>query len=630
MGVYRSDQAQLTFGAEAYPGAYAEESGSVTNFLIQSGTQARTKGVISAGSRTMVMDTLAGTNFTTTNYENWIGTSVSIDSLGLDGNQHAETRRIEHMEYIEGSGSAASYTAYLNAPTAFPHEDNGLILPIYALNTNASEIFIDQIPGVYETVDVPDPDNAIEARYFLGTTSRRNFFSAYRGQQSYVGSVPGFVLLNGKPLRYPIGRVVSRASNKNPTAFTVPVQIRTAGGAYWAKKGEVYVHVSTTSNSNTQEIADDTIIVFDGIDSNATIDTAAPSNDSSTGTKCEIRRVVAGGTAPINNTYITIKLDHPLTYDHASGSIIKYYNSPDDAIWEHTIIETVDLDSLTWHVHMKDSSELATNDFDRRYFGGKVGSATLAADEGGMLTMSWDGVNFLGMVHNQKAQNDANASGQYGTGEGNGITNNTLSRMTLPYYSVMQDISTAHIDFPNSEPYYFSQGSISMFGQEIARIRSFALTIANNEEPRYYLQKRYGRNRGPVEIREQQREYSLAVTLALPDAARSEGSEYWSTASTVFKELILEGNYGDGVKSKEGMKGFNVSLTFERAVNDSITITIPDDGTAAEGGNQQGAFIRTAPHSITGDNPLQVDADILFRNMKVVIKDPDNNSFYYP
>ena len=54
---------------------------------------------------------------------------------------------------------------------------------------------------------------------------------------------------------------------------------------------------------------------------------------------------------------------------------------------------------------------------------------------------------------------------------------------------------------------------------------------------------------------------------------------------------------------------------------------IPDDGTAAAGGGEQGAFIRSAPHAISGDNPLQVEADILFRNMKIQIKDSEP---FYP
>ena len=83
----------------------------------------------------------------------------------------------------------------------------------------------------------------------------------------------------------------------------------------------------------------------------------------------------------------------------------------------------------------------------------------------------------------------------------------------------------------------------------------------------------------------------------------------------------------EGDFSSAGMQGFNITLRFDRSASDYIIITIPDDGAAAVGGNQQGAFIRTAPHAATGDNPLQVDADILFRNLKIDVRD---STHYYP
>jgi len=230
-----------------------------------------------------------------------------------------------------------------------------------------------------------------------------------------------------------------------------------------------------------------------------------------------------------------------------------------------------------------------------------IGGATLSADEGGMLTMSWDGVNFQGMVHNQEK---GSASGTE----------------TVPFYTKMQKIDADGISFPTNDPYYFSQGEVTIFGQTIARVRNFSLSIANNEEPRYYIQRRHQRHRGPSEIREQRREYSLALTLALPDTGAPD-----SATTRLFNELLWEGDYGAG--SGTGMVGFNIALSFIRGAGDSITITIPDDGTAAAGGNQQGAFIRTAPHAITGDNPLQVDADVLFRNLKIDVLD---NTHYYP
>ena len=112
----------------------------------------------------------------------------------------------------------------------------------------------------------------------------------------------------------------------------------------------------------------------------------------------------------------------------------------------------------------------------------------------------------------------------------------------------------------------------------------------------------------------------MSATVVLPDSTVAATS----TTRKLFSELLLEGDYGTTTPSKSG---FAVTLTFTRGANDSITFTIPNDGTAAAGGGEQGAFIRSAPHTLTGDNPVQVDADILFRNMKIQIKDTEP---FYP
>ena len=188
----------------------------------------------------------------------------------------------------------------------------------------------------------------------------------------------------------------------------------------------------------------------------------------------------------------------------------------------------------------------------------------------------------------------------------------------------MESIDSSSVDFPTTDPYYFSNGEITLYGQTIARIRSFSLSISNGEEPRYYISKRMGNRRGPTEIIEGRREYGLSVTLALPDAVASTTAQ-----RTLFNELLREGDYGSG------KQGFNVTITFTRGnvvsapttFEDEITIQIPNGGNASTGGNANGAFLRTAPHNFTTDNPFQVEADILFRNLKITVKDSEH---YYP
>ena len=556
MAVYRSDQAQLTFGPEAAPGGYPEGAATVGGSGAN-GTLNQAAG-FPAGSSKIVVDVDSGTFAA--------GADIRIGP-GVSGSGTNAESEVRHIEFVEGSDPNVSL--YLDAPTAFFHPDNTDVDVCTSVTTAATDIFMNQIPGGYDTVDVPDPEMTIEPRYFLGTASKRNFYAAYKGQQAFTGSIPGFVLLNGRALRFPFGKVVT-----TPSAL-LGSNVAALNGA--AKKGDVY-------------------ITYDGTNA-GTISASAPHNilciDDGSATLSEVRKVVS-----TNGTIA--RLDYPLQFDHADDASIARVDTA--GYYTHNILETVDLDTVSWHVHMRDSSETAANDFDRRYFGGLIGSATLAADEGGMLNMSWDGVNFQGMVHNQA--------------QGNSLS----TTAAVPHSGLMQTIASTDVDFPTSNPYFFSQGSVTMFGVEVARVRSFNLTVANGEEPRYYIQRRHGQKRGPTEIRENRREYSLGVTLATADSRAAAGANPVDSA-TLFKEFLREGDYGSG------MVGFAIVLTFTRSANDTITITIPDDGSAALGGNEQGAFMRTAQHGITGDNPVQVDADILFRNLKIEVKD---SLYYYP
>ena len=130
----------------------------------------------------------------------------------------------------------------------------------------------------------------------------------------------------------------------------------------------------------------------------------------------------------------------------------------------------------------------------------------------------------------------------------------------------------------------------------------------------------------------------MSASLALPDTGNAKTTTAIDSATSLFKELLLEGDYGSDLNP--AMKGFTVSLEFTRGTNDRITIDMPGLApgatsfgtpgtpiTAGEGGNAQGVFIRTAPHGITGDNPLQTDVDMLIRNMKITVED---NIAVYP
>ena len=226
MAVYRSDQAQLTFGSEAAPGGY------VMNFpdAAVSGANGILAAAVNAGATKI---TVTGSGFAV-NDDVRIGPTVNAVSAT---DAEAEVRRVV---YVEGT------TLFLDAPLAFSHIiQTDVDVCTGVLVTNAADVTIDQVPGVYDTVDVPDMVPTFEPRYFLGTQSKRNFFTVLKGQQAFTGSVAGFVLLNGSPLRYPFGKLVTK-SNGTVTGRTYL--------ANDAAKGDIFI--SLNANPGTTFAAD--------------------------------------------------------------------------------------------------------------------------------------------------------------------------------------------------------------------------------------------------------------------------------------------------------------------------------------------------------------------------------------
>ena len=576
MAVYRSDQAQFTYGTEHGQGGRPELASTTSE--TSSGYSTTISSAASPGDRQIsvaAVPTATGT--------------IQVGDFIRIGNE-ANNSQIRRVEKLDSSANVL----FLDVPLAFPVVASQEVKEIDSVADVANDQLIHWVPGVYETVDVPDPEMAIEGRRLLGESAKRNFGIAYSGQQTYSGSVGGFVLLDGTPLRFPIGNVQTAAfQSDNSDAIAAISGNPTAT----ASKGDIFC----TTSSGTNISADD-ILVFGYIGSGQAMTTS---------TTQEIRRVVSKSSDEI-------RLDYPLNFAHSSVTLKKVTSL---SYYKHLISETTNLDTLSWNIKMVDTDE--SNEFTRSYYGGMVDSATLTGEEGGLVSYSWDTVPFMGMVHNQ--------------GDYEGVTNDLTQQYPggpaaseLPFFHIMQTVASGGIgnpltvgsgsvnkSFASTEPYYFSQGELKMHGITFARVRSFSLGISNGVEPRYYVKPIHGRHRGPNELREQAREYSFSCTIASEDSAA--GTSTAENANALFKELILEGDYG--TPSAANKAGIDIVLTFERGTNDKIVVTVPDDATAAKGLNEQGAFITSANHSIDGNNPIQADVNMVFRNMKIEVFD---------
>ena len=585
MAVFRSDQSQLTYAMESAPGGDVElNNGSRKS----SGTYGQLTADHAVGTDQLTYDGL--------NNGPWVvGDMVRIGNLNQSTDAGSSTavpfeiRRIVHGSNLSGSG-----TLFLDRPLGFSHANNSYIVEIDGASTTQQAKIITEIPGVYESVNVPDMVPSYEPRYFLGVGQKRDWTKMYVGAQSFSGSLPGFIPLNGKPFRWSIG-----------TVSDIPSAVESAStdidGA--VSKGDIYV---TLDGSHGYSAGDYICFSTSG---------TAPAVTTATSVGQEIQKIAA---FPSTNV---ARLEKPFRFDHVDDSAAREVSS--GATVKHHIDESVLLDTMSWLLHMRDSSETTANDFDRRYVGGFVDSCTISADEGGMLMIGWDTVTFQDMFHNQQEVSQPNVNP--GSEAANtGIFSGDSMSAGMPRFTEMADISTGDITLPTNDPYYFSEGSVKFMGQEFARVRNFNLSISNGSEPRYYISPRHGRQRGPSEIREGRRSYSMSCTLALPDSAASASAVGRNTATEFFKQLLMEGNYGSG------MEGFNIEITFTRGTDDSFQILIPADYTTADettgaavGLGENGAFLTGAPHPIGGDPILQVAAEFSCRNLKMVVTDSE-------
>ena len=611
MAIYRSDQAVVTFAPEVGQGGYMEAGDSASFASTGLGISTAVK----PGDRTV---TLTGA-FNP-------GSGANLKTFIIIGNDTYLSGPKEMRRVVAGFNTT---TVTVDTPFGFPHPAiSAAANLVESLNTAADATadtvttddkgkFITWLPGVYESVDCPDPEQAFEPRYILGNLTNRNFYQMYAGSETLSGSIGGMVMLNGFPLRFPIGRIVTTpVSAASDTGFQLD-------GA--AKAGDTFIHVDRGAGAASIAAGSYVLLgVPDGktAPSGSTHDQAG-ANGIHSGTTYgvaagdkvvyEIKQVV---TAISSSADATLHIWPPLTYDHVDNEDIYAVTVSASTEFLHSIYEQVALTPVTWNVSIVDDAN--TNIWQRRYVGGKVGNMTLAAEAGGLLTGGWDGVNFLDMVHNVKSHPTLPAN------------------QPMPRYTSMQSITSTKVgkynssgtfDRPATAPYYFSQGVIKMFnvaaasGTVVARLNNFNLSISNATEPRYYVGAQYDGRRAPKEQFEGQREYTMSATIAANDSA-DKGTE---DVADLFRELLLAGDYRGGT----AFKGFGIELKFIRDIStlgetpekDYIKITIPSDGTAAQGGNEQGAFIRTATHSIGDANPISADADIVFRNMKIDIRD---------
>ncbi len=237
MAIYRSDQSQLTFGAEAAQGGDIELNSGT---LVGGSSDVDTTLASAANAGDKTISVTDAEDVTVGDFIRIGGPDGAAATIGTDVTEEFEIRRIVHPTATDGAGT---YT--LDRPLGFYHASGDTVEEVTAVtNTTANEFYsyITNVPGVYESVTAPDMTPTIEPRYYLGTAAKRQAAEFYAGQQSYSGSIGGIVLLDASPLRLPLGRMIT-----NPRAY-LDSSDHTSELQTEAKKGDVWINLKNNTN----------------------------------------------------------------------------------------------------------------------------------------------------------------------------------------------------------------------------------------------------------------------------------------------------------------------------------------------------------------------------------------------
>ena len=623
MAIYRSDQTKVTFAAEAGLGGTPEPvwaiAGSSTNAT-------DLDGAVKPGDKKITVSAVAGVIA--------VGNFIIIgnNTTATGENTQLAQQEIRRIESVSGTD------LYLDRPLGHYHPDAAVVKHVTAFpadyTSNAGYFpALTFIPGVYDTVTLPEPSNTIDPTFYLGFNTKRNFSHAYRGQQSYDGSISSFALLNGWPLRYVFGSVSSDSSTA-ASSDDLTTTVETA-----AKKGDVMVIVEedAAEELETRVAAGDFISITAG----SAVTDAATGLRTEAGT--DIRQIIKREDTSGDTATFIMHLNMPLSRNYAAGDTVQELIHTDGTtVYTHTITEQNELPSISMQAMFKDTADADANALIRKYYGGYVSSATISAEEGGLVQMSWDSIPFMGMVHNIENAWDATAGTPAEVADipgytltGTPGTNASYDYVGVPVVDgtgfVADDsvavpntdgsASTFTSSYPQSDPYYFSQGEITLHGVVVAKIRDFSISVNNNVEPRYYIEKRGDiRRRGPSQLHEGRREYSMTCTV-VPDSI--EVAKTATAASrTIFEEYLMQGDYG-AFGANQGIKGIGLKIEFTRATNDTITLEV----TGSTDAGAPNAYIINAPVQVDGNNPIQIPVEIGIRAW-TTIQVKDKEPFY--
>ena len=395
--------------------------------------------------------------------------------------------------------------------------------------------------GLLETATFPSVE--VEMKQLnLSLGGKRNFTHQYKGIETSSGGNLAYITNHGAWLYYALGQ----CSKVNAT-FTGSSSLDPATPPYTAHANNVhYLDIGETATaktfSDTLEGHTSTGPIFyrTATDSSFMI---PPVAHQDTATHFALL------TLPSHNASGVIQDPIKYTFAEANGEDL-----PSFAL-EQTLskLET----SNTYNTETGASSE--SKNFVRIARGNRINTLTMTANENEEVKMTMD-LNTR-TVHTLKQQEAYQARG------GNSDSTNT----TLFNYGSGSN-TLAATGAESLEPFFFSSGSFSIFGQQFLKITNFTLTINNNLQDKRFL------GIGNKKIKDAlpaQRTYEISFTAMITDDKLYE--ELVGANSQT--EIIASDTVANGLLNLEFDKdnGEKIKMQFKNYFLSSANITIPDD-----------------------------------------------------
>jgi len=438
--------------------------------------------------------------------------------VGCTMDRYNASNVLQSTHTITGNAGAATAAATIDfTPQALSTAaDDYFVIRGYAAPCPApaisskSTLNADNFIGLVESATFPNLE--VEMKQLnMSLGGSRNFTHQYKGIETASGGNIGLMANQGHWLYYALGKC---------TATTVPSSIRTA-----LTSGSFAEPFDVNSADQDKFIHDDTAHIEDGPIFYRTIGTeVVPPLMPTDTTVGQLVHLNALTDADFATNFITYTINEQDTAKLPSFALEQSITKTDTSL-------LTDIDSAATESHT----------FVRVARGNRVNTLTLTANENEEVKMTMDlntsAVTALDVDEEMYARRNVSSIEDFANRKG---------------------AIASHL-----EPFFFSDGTFSIYGVDFLKVTAFSLTINNNIQDKRYL------GTGSKSVKEgipAQRTYELAFTAMVTD-------------DKLFRELVNqdENTSNDITLQFDKSNGEQIKLVFENYFTSAANWTIPDD-----------------------------------------------------